>query len=449
MSNGQDPERQEQASEKAEPGNSDSGSKQKTRSFTRRHPRSRWIVPLVLIIVAIVVYEVWSYYSVRESTDDAQINGHIHPISARVGGTVIAVNVDENQYHDAGTVLVQIDPRDYEVAVERAQADLTAAQAALSASQTSVPITSTTTASEVSGSQAGVQQAQAGLEAAERDLNVQKSRHASAQADLQQAQANYQKAARDLDRMKLLIAKDEISQQQFDASQAAAQSLHAAVEASRAAVHGAEAAVRSSESQVQIAQAKVAQARAQESAAKTAPQRVSVSVSEAKSAEARVMRAKADLDQARLNLEYTTVKAPVGGIISKRNAEVGQVVQPGQPLMAIVPLEEIWVTANFKETQLKDLRVGQPATLSVDAYGRDYKGHVESFSAATGAKFSLLPPENATGNYVKVVQRVPVRIAIEKGQDSEHRLRLGLSVNATVYTGGGNPKKEGSQSASQ
>lgn len=448
MSNGRDPE-QKQAPEKAESENSDSGPNSKKRSFTRRHSRAKWVAPIVLVIAAVVIYEIWSYYSVRESTDDAQINGHIHPISARVGGTVIAVNVDDNEYHDADTVLVQIDPRDYEVALERAKADLMEAQAGLSASQTSVPITSTTTASEVSGSAAGVQQARAGLEAAERDLNVQKSKLASAQANLQQAQANYQKAARDLDRMKLLIVKDEISQQQFDASQAAAQSLHAAVASARAAVSGAEAAVRSSESQVQIAQAKVGQARAQESAAKTAPQRVSVSVAQAKSAAARVMRAKASVDQARLNLEYTTVKAPVAGTISKRNVEVGQVVQPGQPLMAIVPLEEIWVTANFKETQLKDLRVGQPATLSVDAYGRDYQGRVESFSAATGAKFSLLPPENATGNYVKVVQRVPVRISIDKGQDSEHRLRLGLSVEATILTAEGSENKGKGQSGSQ
>lgn len=432
MINSGDPQPKDRSEESEPRKNPSEGGR--TRSFTRRHPRAKWIVPLVLVVVAVVVYEVWSYYTVRESTDDAHIDGHIHPISARVGGTIIAVNVDENEYHDGGTVLVQIDPRDYEVALERAQADLLEAQAALDASQTSVPITSTTTASELTGSEAGVRQAQAALEAAQRELSVRQSRLSSARADLQQAEANYQKAARDLDRMKLLIAKDEISQQQFDAAQASAQALQAAVESARAAVRGAEAGVSISESQVQVAQARLGQARANESAAKTAPQRVSVSRSQAKSAEARVKRAQAAVDQARLNLEYTTVKAPVGGIVSKRNVEIGQVVQAGQPLMAIVPFEEIWVTANFKETQLKDLRVGQPVTISVDAYGKDYKGHVESFSAATGAQFSLLPPENATGNYVKVVQRVPVRIAIDRGQDTQHRLRLGLSVEATVLT---------------
>ncbi len=452
MTNGREPEAQGPPEETAE-SKKESGAAGRTRSFSRRHPRAKWILPIVLIVAAVAIYEVWAYYSVRESTDDAQINGHIHPISARVGGTVIAVYVDENESHDQGTVLVQIDPRDYEVALERAQADLTEAQAELAASQTSVPITSTTTASELSGSEAGVRQAQAALESAERELSVRRSSLNSAQAGLQQAEANYQKAAKDLERMKLLISKEEISQQQFDASDATAKAMQAIVDSAKASVTGAEAGVRIAQSQVQVAQARLGQARATEVAAKTAPQRVSVSKSQAKSAEARVMRAMAAVDQARLNLEYTTVKAPVGGIISKRNVEVGQVVQPGQPLMAIVPLDEIWVTANFKETQLKDLRLGQPATVSVDAYGHSYKGHIESFSAATGAKFSLLPPENATGNYVKVVQRIPVRIAIEKGQDSEHRLRLGLSVEATVLTrpeneGKGNPQ-EASKTGSQ
>ncbi len=405
------------------------------RPLSRKRRYARWIVPLVLVIAAVVGYQVWAYYTVRESTDDAQVNGHIHPISARVGGTVIAVNVDENETHDTGTVLVQIDPRDYQVALERAQADLLEAQAALDASQTGVPITSTTTASELSGSEAGVLQSRAALETAERELNAQKYRLSSAQAQLQQAEANYKKAARDLDRMKLLISKEEISRQQFDAVQATEESLQAVVASSEAVVDGADAGIRIAESQVEVARARLGQAQAAESAAKTAPQQVSVSRSKVKSAEARVKRAQAAVDQANLNLEYTTVKAPIGGIISKRSVEVGQVVQAGQPLMAIVPLDEIWVTANFKETQLENLRVGQPVTISVDAYGHDYKGRVESFSPATGAKFSLLPPENATGNFVKVVQRVPVRIAIDKGQDSEHRLRLGLSVEATVVTG--------------
>ncbi len=433
MSNGEDPQSKDRSEESESPKH-ESSAGGRARSFTRRHPRAKWIVPLAIVIAVVVVYELWSYYSVRASTDDAHIHGHIHPISARVGGPVIAVHVDENEYHEGGTVLVQIDPRDYEVALERAQADLMEAQAALDASQTSVPITSTRATSELTGSEAGVRQAQASLAAAQRQLSMQESQLSSARAQLQQAEANYEKASRDLERMKMLIAKEEISQQQFDAAQSSAQALQAVVASARAAVSGAEAGVRISESQVQVAEAKVGQAQAAESAAKTGPQRVSVSRSEARSAEARVKRAQAAVDQARLNLEYTTIKAPVGGIISKRNVEVGQVVQPGQPLMAIVPLEDIWVTANFKETELKDLRVGQPATISVDAYDRDYRGHVESFSAATGAQFSLLPPENATGNYVKVVQRVPVRIAIEKGQDTEHRLRLGLSVVATVLT---------------
>jgi len=434
-----------EASEGNAPDQQSRDRKERARKSSRKRTYAKWVVPLLLVILAVVGYQVWSYYSVRESTDDAQVNGHIHPISARVGGTVIAVNVDENETHEAGTVLVKIDPSDYQVALERAEADLLEAQAALDASQTSVPITSTTTASQLSGSEAGVLQSRAAVEAAERELNAQKYRLSSAQAQLQQAKANYEKAARDLDRMKLLISKEEISQQQFDAAKATAESLQAVVASSEAAVDGADAGIRIAESQVEVARARMKQAQAAESAAKTAPQQVSVSRAKVKSAEARVKRAQANVDQAKLNLEYTTVKAPIGGFISKRSVEVGQVVQAGQPLMAIVPLDEIWVTANFKETQLENLRVGQPVTISVDAYGRKYKGHVESFSAATGAKFSLLPPENATGNYVKVVQRVPVRIAIDKGQDTEHRLRLGLSVEATVFTGeaGNNQSPEG------
>ena len=444
MTNARDPEPEHQSGESVSHRRESPG-RERPRTFARRRHHAWWIVPLLAVGAAIVIWQLWSYYTVRESTDDAQIRGHIHPISARVGGTVIAVGVDENEYHQSGTVLVQIDPSDYEVALNRAQADLLEAEAGLAASQSSVPITSTTASSELSGSEAGVRQAQAGLEAAERDLPVQRARLAAAKAELQRAEADYQKAARDLERMKQLIAKEEISQQQYDAAEATAQSLHASVESARASVSGAEAAVRSSESQVQIAQARVGQARAQEAAAKTAPQRVSVSQSQAKSAEARVMRAQAAVEQARLNLQYTIVKSPISGIVSKRNVEVGQVIQAGQPLMAIVPLEDIWVTANFKETQLEHLRVGQRASISVDAYGRDYQGHVESFSAATGAQFSLLPPENATGNYVKVVQRVPVRISIDRGQDAEHRLRLGLSVEATVFIGEGedDSRKEG------
>jgi membrane fusion protein, multidrug efflux system len=405
------------------------------RTFFRRHPRAKWALLAILVLLAVGGLATWSYYSVRESTDDAQIDGHIHPVNAKVGGTVLAVNVRENQYIEAGTVLVQIDTRDYQVAVDRARADLEEAEALLHASRSDVPIASATSASQLSGAEAGVEEARADLSSSERDLAATHARVFSAQARLREAQANYQKAARDLDRLKPLIAKEEISQQQYDAAVAAAEAFHAAVDSAQAQVNEAEAGVRVAQSRIERDKAKVAQAQATVQSARTAPQQVAMTRARSESAAARVQQARAALEQAQLNFRYTTVKAPLGGVVSRKAVEVGQIVQPGQALLAVVPLEDIWVTANFKETQLKEMRPGQKAVVSVDAYGgRKYQGHVDSIAAATGARFSLLPPENATGNYVKVVQRIPVKIIFEKGQDPENLLRPGMSVVPTVFT---------------
>ncbi len=399
-------------------------------------PHAKWLLLGLGLIVLAGAHGIWRYFSARESTDDAQIDGHIDPISARVGGTVGAVNVNDNQYVEAGTVLLEIDPRDYQVALERAQADLADKQAAAQAARTGVPITSTTTGSQLTSSHAKVENARAGVVAAQKELNAARARRNSAQARLEEVRANNTKAARDLDRMKPLAAQDEISQQQYDAAVAAADATRAAVASAEAGVVEADQTVEVAQSRLVQARGMLAQAESEDRAAQTGPQQVAVTRSNAASAQARAQAAKAALDQARLNLDYTTVKAPVSGVVSKKSVEVGQVVQPGQPLLALVPLEDIWVTANFKETQLKRMRPGQPATVSVDAYGgRTYKGHVDSIAAATGARFSLLPPENATGNYVKVVQRVPVKIVFEKGQDAQHLLRPGMSVLPTVITG--------------
>ncbi len=396
----------------------------------------RAITALVVLFAALVAggFSLWRYYSVRESTDDAQIEGHIHPISAKVGGTVIGVNIRENQYVEAGSVLVRIDPKDYQVALEKAQADYAEAQAMLSASRVDVPITATSTSSQLSGAEAGVMEAQANLTSSEKELSAAQAKLRWAQAQVQEAQANYQKANRDLDRMKQLISKDEISQQQYDAAVASAAALQATVESAQADVARAEQELQVAQSHIQRDRARVAQAQANARAAGTGPQQVAITRSRAQSAEARLKQAKAALDQAQLNMDYTTIKAPVTGLISKKSVEEGQIVQVGQPLFAIIPLNDVWVDANFKETQLRDIRPGQPVSISVDAYGRKFKGHVESIAAATGAKFSLLPPENATGNYVKVVQRVPVRILFEPGQDPDHLLRPGMSVVPTVIT---------------
>lgn len=404
------------------------------RSQIQRNPATKWFLIVAIVLVLGAVAGLWSYYSARESTDDAEIDGHIIPISPRVGGTVVAVNVKDNQYVEAGTVLIQIDPTDFKVALEKAQADWAEAQALARAAGASVPITSTTAGSELSSAQANVQSATAGVAAAEKEIDVAKAKLNSAQARLHESEANETRATQDLERMKQLVAKDEISQQQYDASVAAAAEAKAAVESERAGVAEAEQNIQVTESRVAQAHAGAEQAQAAARSAQTAPQQVAVIRDRAASAQARVLQAKATVDQAQLNLQYTTVKALVSGVVSKKSVEAGQLVQAGEPLLAIVPLEDIWVTANFKETQLKDMRPGQRATISVDAYGsHTFKAHIESIAAATGAKFSLLPPENASGNYVKVVQRVPVKIVLEKGEDPDHLLRPGMSVYPTVY----------------
>ena len=376
----------------------------RTGSYLRQHPATKWVLLAGMIVVVALAVLVWRHYSARESTDDAQIDGHIAPISARVGGTVTNVYVDDNQYVKAGTVLVQLDPTDYRVAVERAQAELADADASARAARTGVPVTSVGTSSEL-------RTAQADLAAAQDQVNAARARQ-------REAEARHNLTVQDLNRLKQLVVRDEISRQRYDTAVTAEQQAAAAVDAVRAAVSNA--------------LSQVAQARAKLESAGTGPEQVSITRSRATSAEAEAARLRAALEQAKLNLQYTTIRAPVNGIVSKKSVEPGQVVQPGQPLLAIVNLDDLWVTANFKENQLRHMHPGQPATIYVDAYGRKYKGHVESIGGATGARFSVLPPENATGNYVKVVQRIPVKIVFEKGQDPDHLLRPGLSVVPTV-----------------
>jgi membrane fusion protein (multidrug efflux system) len=409
--------------------------RKRRRTYFREHPRAKWWLLAALLVVAAAGYFVWRYYSVRESTDDAQIDAYTHQVSAKVGGRVERVYVIDNQTVKAGEVLVQIDPRDYQAALDHARADLASSQADLRAAQSGVPITATTTASRQNTADAGVQAANAGLAASEKEVAAAGAQLDAAQARLREAEARNALAQADLARMKMLIEKDEISRQQYDAAVSEARSTAAGVDAAKAAVANAQQGVQVAQSHVAQSQAALAQAHAAVQAATTAPQEVAVSRAQSGAAQAKVELAQATLAQAELNLQYTTVTAPIDGVTGNRSVQLGEVIQAGQPLMAVVPIEDIWVTANFKETQLKNMRPGQPAIISVDAYGgREYRGHIESIAPATGARFSLLPPENATGNYVKVVQRVPVRIRIEKGQDPEHLLRPGMSVIATVIT---------------
>jgi membrane fusion protein (multidrug efflux system) len=399
-----------------------------------QHARRPWLIGLVLVVLIVSGYAVWRHFSTRESTDDAQVSGHVSPIAPRVGGTVVAVLVADNQSVHVGDPLAQIDPHDYEIALARAQADLAAAQAAARAAGTNVPIASTTTASAIDAARAGTGNAEAAVQAAEREVDASRAKLAVARARLDEVTANATRTAQDLERLKPLIAKDEISKQQYDAAVATEQAARAGVASAQAAVGEAQANVDVANAKRVQATAMLAAAHSQAAAADTGPEEVALTKARAAGAEAQVLQAEATVEQAKLNLERTAVRALASGVISRKTVEVGQVVQAGQPIMAITSLDDVWVTANFKETQLREMHPGQRADVSVDAYGgRKYAGRVESIAAATGATFSLLPPDNASGNFVKVVQRVPIRIVIEDGQNAAAILRPGMSVSATVF----------------
>jgi len=375
------------------------------------------VIGIVLAVAAVLLYR---YFASYESTDDAEIDGYIYPVSSRVPGYVVRVTADNNQYVQAGTVLAQLDPKDFDVAVANAKATLANVRSASEAARINVPLTSVNTSSQLSSAQSDVENAQSGLTAAERQFDA-------AQATLRQAEANDLKAQDDVTRYKPLAEKDEIPQQQYIQAVDSQKATAAAIEAARASAAAAEQAVTG-------ARTRVAQAEAQLNYAETRPQQISLQQSRAQAADAEAEQAQAALQQAQLNLQYTTIVAPVSGIVGQRTAQPGQNLAPGQQLMTIVPLDSdnIWVTANFKETQLTYMQPGQPVKISVDTYGRSYDGHVLNIGGATGSRYSLLPPENATGNYVKVVQRIPVKIVFEKGQDPQHLLRVGMSVEPKV-----------------
>ena len=397
-------------------------------------PRVRLIIGAILLLVIGAGVWVWMTAG-RESTDDAQVDARVTQISSRVGGTVTKVAVNDNQIVETGAVLIELDPRDYQVAVDKARAELADAEATAVAAQNTIPITSTTAASQVTTARGGVAQAQSGVSASGKEVEAARARLTTAQAHVREVEANATRAARDVERLRGLLAKDEVSQQQFDTASAAADAQKAAVESARSQVAEAEAGIQVAESRLAQAHAGEQQAHAELQAAQTGPSQIAATRARASAANAHVQQARATLAQAELNLQYATVKAPARGIVSKKGINVGQVVQAGQPLLALVQIDDVWVTANFKETQLTDVRPGQRAAIEVDAYGgRTFKGKVDSIAGATGARFSLLPPENATGNFVKVVQRVPVKIVLDPGQDPEHLLRPGMSVTPVVYT---------------
>jgi membrane fusion protein (multidrug efflux system) len=393
---------------------------------TEEHPeptgqpsRRRFIIIGLVAILVVGALLFWWHSTFYEDTDDASVDGHLVQISARINGHVAKVNVDQNQYVEAGTLLVEIDPNDYQTAVNQAQANLEAAIANYEALRVNVPVININAGSNLNNANADVASATSTVAQSEKQLQA-------AEARVVQAQANATKSKLDLDRYTPLVQKDIISKQQYDAAVAAAA-------ADQAGVAEAEANLIAAQDAVRIAKDRVLQAQSSQKYAQTAPQQVQIQKAKADQAAGQVEQARAALAQAKLNLSYAEIKAPVAGIITTKSVEPGQNVAIGQALMTLVDLDNLWITANFKETQLRHMQKQQPVTIHVDAYGRDFDGTVTQIGGATGSVLSLFPPENATGNYVKVVQRIPVRIDLTKPEENkDHMLRPGMSVEPKV-----------------
>jgi membrane fusion protein, multidrug efflux system len=386
--------------------------------YPSRRSRKRWIIAGAVVVVLIGGIFLWQYFSGFEDTDDAQVDVHLYPVSARISGYVQAVHVGDNQYVQEGATLVEIDPEDYQVALAKAQANLETAEASARALNIDVPITSVDTTSQLKFTSSDIENAKAAIAAGEKQV-------AAAQARILEAEAENVKAQDDVKRYHLLLIKDEVPEQTYDHAVAAAQTDNAGVTAAKAEEAAAE-------QNVAEARSRLIEAIARDESARAGPQRVASTRARALSAAADVAQKKAELEQAELNLGYTKILAPVTGEVTKK-VVVGLNVDPGEQMLTVVPLDQVWITANFKETQLKHMRVGQKAEIDLDSNGRTYNGHVDSIAGATGPLFSLLPPENATGNYVKIVQRVPVKIVLEPGENQDHQLRPGMNVEAKVY----------------
>jgi membrane fusion protein (multidrug efflux system) len=391
-------------------------------------------VLIVGIILAVGGFLFWQYSQTYESTDDAEVDGHLVGVSTRIQGTVTAVYAEENQSVKAGQVLVDIDPRDYQVAVAQGRADLDQADANTQAENPNVPMTETSSETTISTTQADVASANAAVATAEGDLAASEGNLGAAEAKLRETEANNAKAQADVARYKALVDKDEVPREQYDTVVAAAKAQAATVDSARASVESARASVAASRKTVDQRRAQLAQSESRANQAnRNAPRQVAISRATLKSRQASADSARARLDKALLDLSYTKIASPVDGVVSKRSVEVGATVQPGQQLFSVAQIADLWVTANFKETQLRRMHPGQRVTIDIDAYDQKLGGYVENMPAATGAISSLLPPENATGNYVKVVQRLPVRIRFDKNQQGLDRLRPGMSVEPKVW----------------
>ncbi len=390
------------------------------RGFLREHPIKAAAVLLMVAALAIGGFLWWRYSQTYETTDDAQVDGHVNSISTRVSGTVTAVHFTENQTVKQGDLLVELDTADYQIALERAQANLLQEQAQIRADMPSLSITATTSGTEISTSRAGIASAEAGFAAAQQDYQAQLSRIAEAEANNARAQADAQRFA-------TLVGKDEVSREEYDQRVAAAKAAAAVLQTARSSASAAQKVIEQREAAVSQARSSLNQA------TQNAPQQLAAQRATVDLRRASALGGKAAVEEARLNLSYTKIFAPIAGVIGRKSVEVGQRIQPGQQLASIVPLEDIWVTADFKENQLRRMRVGQSAKIHVDAFDRDFEGYVDSMPPATAGRFSVLPAENSSGNYVKVVQRLPVRLRFKQGQDADRQLRPGMSVVAKVW----------------
>ena len=387
-------------------------------AYQKKRSYKRWIFLALLVVLAVAGAYFWHYLSGFESTDDAQVDVHLYPVSSRISGYIQKVNVEDNQWVNEGCTLVEIDPKDYKVALAKAQATLETSEASAKSSNIDVPISSVETSTQLKATSSDIKNAEAAIEAAEKQA-------AAAHARVLEAQAENVKAQDDVARYHLLLVKEEVAKQVYDHAYAAAATDAAAIAAAEADEAAAQEAVQEARSRLTEAEARYENAQA-------GPQRVASTSAKAHSATADVHEKRAAVDQAQLNLGYTKIFAPVAGEVTKK-VVVGLNVDPGEQLLTVVPLDQVWITANFKETQLKQMRVGQKADVELDSNGRTYRGHVDSIAGATGPLFSLLPPENATGNYVKIVQRVPVKIVLEPGENRDRQLRPGMNVEVKVY----------------
>lgn len=396
--------------------------------------RTLAIVGAVLLAAGVAAEAAYVHFRDRISTDDAQVDAHLAPVAPKIGGNIAEILVDDNQVVKAGQVLLRIDPRDYEARVAQARAALAAARSRSTGARAGVPLTNSTTLAATSAAAAQLDAATADAERARADLErVASSEIGFARAEVETKRATADRAKADLARMQPLAAKDEISKLQFDAYVAGARVAASDLQAAEQKLANAQKQAASSQASLQVARARVSAAQAQVEQAQANRQQVQVSSASANTASAAILEAEANLQAAELQLSYTTIVAPIDGIVTRKSVQLGQIVQPGQSLLTIVPLKDVWVTANFKETQLAGVRKGQRAEVHVDMYGRSFGGRVDSVAGATGSKLSLLPPENATGNFVKIVQRIPVKIVLDEVPEGVI-FRPGANVDATIFT---------------